>query len=161
MDTGTFKVNTELDITNNGADCAVGTGGRNCYHLYLSGDVGNNPVTAFMVIAATGGSDVTFTKANAHFGILINGASGYAADNADIDNSGRAPIGICNGCLLPGAQHSTAGIQDNSASPLGLVLNGTYSISGIRAKLPASASTGGQYVCADSNGTFYRQASCP
>jgi hypothetical protein len=76
MDTGTFKVNTELDVSNNGTDCAVGPGGRNCYHLYLSGNVGNNPVTAFMVIAPTGGNTTSMTRPNAHFGILINGASG-------------------------------------------------------------------------------------
>jgi hypothetical protein len=39
-------------------------------------------------------------------------------------------------------------------------MNGTYSISSIRAKLPASAGAGGQYVCADTNGTFYKTTTC-
>jgi hypothetical protein len=161
MDTGAFKVNTELDISNNGADCAVGPGGRNCYHLYLSGNVGNNPVTAFMVVAATGGNSTSMTKANAHFGILINGASGLVSDNVDIDNSGRAPVGICQGCLLPGSTHSIAAYLDNSVSPYGIALNGTYSTTAISAQLPTTTTGGGpQYVCTSATGNFYRNATC-
>lgn len=112
-----FKVNTELDVTNSGPDCAVGV--RNCYNLYLSGNV-VNPTTAFLAIAPTGGG-----PANAHFGILINGASGLVADSSDIEESGNAPVGVCIGCLLE-STHSAASIRDASTTPTGLWLNGTY-----------------------------------
>jgi hypothetical protein len=159
-DTAVYEVAQEIDITNNSTDCAPTPGSRYCSHLYLGGDVGANPVTAYLSIVGTGGNSTNMDKPNSHFGILLNGASGYLAKDVDVELDGRAAIGICQGCIVP-SPHSTAAIQDNSTSPLGLVLNGTYSISGIRAKLPASASTGGLYVCADSNGTFYRKASCP
>lgn len=126
-DTGLFKINTELDITNNGPDCAVG--GRNCYTLMLSGDFGANPITAFLAFAPTptGGP-----KANAHYGILLNGANGLLADAVDIENSGAAPVGICNGCLIGARTHSIAGIQDKSTSPIGLWLSGTYATASIQ-----------------------------
>ena len=38
-DTGGFKINTELDFSNGGADCAVAV--RNCYALYIGGIVQN------------------------------------------------------------------------------------------------------------------------
>jgi hypothetical protein len=122
--------------------------------------VGNNPVTAFMVVAATGGNSTSMTSPNAHFGILLNGASGLISDNVDIENSGRAPVGICNGCLI-NSPHSIAGIADLSITPIGISLHGTYSGSAISAALPTVAGGGGQYVCVDSAGLFYRKASCP
>jgi hypothetical protein len=155
-DTGGYKVNTELDITNNGADCAVGV--RNCYALIIA-ENGANPITSY--ISVTTSYPATGSQYSAHFGILVNGAK--VADpvaGVDIENSGGAAIGICNGCLVP-QTHAQAGFEDRSTTPIGLLLSGTYSTSAIRANLPASAGTGGQYVCADANGTFYRKASCP
>jgi hypothetical protein len=121
-DTGLFKVNTEIDLTNSAADCAIGV--KNCYHLFLSGIVAN-PVTSFINITAPVG---TVTTA-AHYGIIINGAK---MDAADIENSGTAPVGICVGCLSPGA-HSSAAFKDNSTAPNGLWLNGTYANFSIQA----------------------------
>ena len=125
-DTGTFKVGAEFDIQNNGADCAVGAGGRNCYNLYVSGNAGLNPITAEIAIAP---QVIAGSAPNAaHYGLLINGA--HVADNVDIENSGGAPIGICNGCLLS-VTHSQAGFQDNSTTPFGIVLAGNYSNTGL------------------------------
>jgi hypothetical protein len=110
-----FKVNTELDVTNSGPDCAVGV--RNCYNLYLSGNA-VNPTTAFMAIAPTG------TVTNSHYGILING--NHTADQADIEVDGSAPAGICLGCLSLPSAHTTAAFWDKTNSGTGLFLNGTY-----------------------------------
>jgi hypothetical protein len=66
-DTGAFKVSAEFDLQNNGADCAVGV--RNCYTVFLSGNVAN-PITAFLAVAPTG------TTLNAHYGLLVNDTPG-------------------------------------------------------------------------------------
>ena len=115
-DTGTFKITGEFDITNNSTDCAVGS--KNCYGIYVSGDV-VNPVTAMVALALPAGTTLTA----AHYGILINGQ--HIADKADIEDSGGAQIGLCIGCLLA-STHSVASIHDLSTSPAGLWLQGTY-----------------------------------
>ncbi len=117
-----FKTNTELDVTNSGPDCAVGV--RNCYNLYLSGNVVNS-TTAFLAIAPTG------AVANSHYGILING--NYTADAADIEVDGSAAAGICIGCLSIPSTHSQAAFWDNTTSTNGLWLNGTYTAFSIQA----------------------------
>jgi hypothetical protein len=120
-DTGAFKIGVEFDIQNNGADCAIAV--RNCYNIMLSGDIGPQPITAEIAIgpASIAGS----ASHAAHYGILINGSN--VADTVDFDNSGSAPIGLCNGCLLNSTTHSTAGIREISTTPIGLQLLGTYS----------------------------------
>jgi hypothetical protein len=115
-DTGTFKVNTAIDITNNATNCAVGV--KNCYGLYMSGLVAN-PVTAFLAM----GLPVGTVLPAAHYGLLINHQ--YIADTADIEESGGAPTAICIGCLAP-QTHSVAVMQDFSTSPIGIWLRGTY-----------------------------------
>jgi len=120
-----FKVNTELDMQNNGPDCAPGV--RNCYHLYLSGDYGANRVTSFMSIAATAPAP----SHNAYYGILLNG--NQLASDADIEVDGSAAAGICLGCLGLPSSHATAAFWDKTNSANGLWLNGTYSTFSIQA----------------------------
>jgi hypothetical protein len=115
------KFNTELDITNNSPDCAVAV--KNCYALLLSGLV-TNPVTAYVAISAGAGSSLGHP--GSHFGILVNGTGQFLADNVDIENSGNAAYGICNGCLTP-QTHSAAGFRDVSTTINGFEFGGTYS----------------------------------
>jgi hypothetical protein len=121
-DNGPFRTTTELDINNQGTDCAPG--GRNCYDLYLSGLI-TNPITSYLAISA---GDNALTPPGSHYGILINGAR--TAKDVDIENSGGAAIGICNGCLTP-QSHSESAFEDRSTSPVGLYLRGTYSMDAI------------------------------
>jgi hypothetical protein len=115
-DTGGFKINTEFDISNGGADCAVAV--RNCYDLYIGGII-QNPITAYIAIS----TDATVApKYGAHFGILINGSNVADPTNgADIENSGGAAVGICQGCLIK-QTHSQAAFVDNSTTPVGLAV---------------------------------------
>jgi hypothetical protein len=165
-DTGGFKVNTELDISNQGADCAIAI--RNCYGLFISGQI-SNPVTAYVAITDGGqaGSGV-----GSHYALLFNGTR--IADVADIDiNDSSSLVAVCVGCLLA-TTHSQAGFKENSTTPVGMTFTGTYSISQINGHgfsigptggatftLPSGAGGGGLYVCVDSSGNFYKKATCP
>lgn len=121
------RINTELDMTNTSANCSVGM--ANCYVLLLSGLV-TNPITSYIAISAGSGSSAGHP--GAHFGIVLNGTGNFIADDVDIENSGNANVGICNGCLTP-QTHATAGIKDFSTTPVGLWLSGTYSMNSITA----------------------------
>lgn len=132
-DTGLFKTATEIDITNSSSDCVAGT--KSCFGLYLSGPV-VNPITAFLNISVP-----TTASVASHFGIWI---SNVKMDYADFENDGSAPYGICNGCFST-STHATASFRDNTTSPIGISLGGTYSAAAIQ------MSSGGKMCWESSN----------
>lgn len=116
-----FVANTELDLTNNsGIDCAVGT--ANCHNLYLRTSGTNKSTSSINVEGPDTGN------AAAIFGLWLHG-SRLASDAAiEIDTSGLAAIRI--GSFLP-AGYAQAAIVDQSTSPRGILLAGTYAIAQI------------------------------
>ncbi len=117
-DTGTFKVNTEIDVLNNSADCQPGTM-HDCWGI-IAGGLINNPITSYFAASDFGQTP----KKGAHFGYLVLGPN--TAIDTDFEDSGGASNGFCSGCLQA-TSHSIAGFRDKSTTPLGLSLEGTYS----------------------------------
>lgn len=116
-----FHVNTELDFGNNsGANCGFGNG--DCFNLYLRSG-GTNMMTGHVQVDGEPSAGNPYA---AYFGIRIAGPK--AAQIADIitDSSGAVGIGVCSSGVTT-CSHSTASINDRSASPVGLKLEGKYS----------------------------------
>jgi hypothetical protein len=118
-DTGTYKVNTEMDITNSGADCAVGS--RNCYGLIIGAN--GNPITAFISLTTPQSTSAS------HIGILLNGT--HVAEFVGVENSSAANTGFCNGCLVPQTL-ARAGFEDHSTTSIGMLMLGTYNDAAIQ-----------------------------
>jgi hypothetical protein len=101
----------------------------------IIGENGANPITSY--ISVTTSYPATGSQYSDHSGILVNGAR--VADpvaGVDIENSGRASVGICNGCLVQ-QTHAQSGFADRSISPVGIALHGTYSYDAIDAWGPS------------------------
>lgn len=131
----TFDVNTELDFTNNAANCNVGS--ANCLGLYLTAQ-GAYESTALETLATIN----TGPTYGAHFGIRLAGT--YLDGDQDISDDASGAYGIGFG-VVTASSHSGATIYDNSTSPNSLQINGTHSSSAIsvNATTPAALAVGG------------------
>jgi len=121
MADNSFMVGAEFDFNKGGQiDCTPGV--IDCYTIYVGG-YGTHTITAFLSFASPPGP-----KTQAFYGMLIAGP--YSALTSDIEIDDNAAVGIGISTLVA-SSHSVASIQDNSASPVGFWLTGTYSFAAI------------------------------
>ena len=137
----TFNINTELDFTNNAANCNIGV--ANCNNLEVAMGGNFQSTQAVHVVSANAGPVY-----GSIWGIRLDGA--YLASNADMedDASGNVGIGFNTTGFAPsrhatatiqdsstspvsylvaaGVTHSTAAIEDQSTTPVGVYLQGVY-----------------------------------
>ena len=111
----------ETDVTNNGPDCVIGQ--RSCYAFYVSGTPVNPGTAAFS--NAPQGSNPGW-----HIGFLNNGPG--ASDRAGFDDESKAAVGYDSGSF-GGSTRATAAFRDQSTTPVGLKLGGTYATAAIQA----------------------------
>jgi len=116
-----FHVNTELDFGNNsGTNCGFGNG--DCFNLFMRSG-GKNMLTGHIQVDGEPESGNPYA---AYFGIRIAGAKASKIADIITESSGAVGIGVCSSGVTT-CSHSTASINDKSASPVGLKLEGTYS----------------------------------
>lgn len=116
-----FHVNTELDFGNNsGTNCGFGNG--DCFNLFMRSG-GKNMLTGHIQVDGEPESGNPYA---AYFGIRIAGAKASKIADIITESSGAVGIGVCSSGVTT-CTHSTASINDKSASPVGLKLEGAYS----------------------------------
>lgn len=141
--TPSFNINTELDFSNNsGKDCVLGV--ANCNGLFIAMQ-GTNKTTS--------GINLTGSGAGPLYGVNLSGIAANAAVEVDMS----APRGLALGVLIP-TTFSIASIQDQSTSPYGVYLNGTYSNQAVYAGGTTSNSNGtgadqGQIIVSPNSGS--------
>ena len=105
----------ELDLTNHsGIDCEIGV--ANCNNLYLR-TFGNKNTSSINVEGPDSGA------AAAYFGLYMHGSRLASDSTIELATSGLAGIRI--GGFLP-AGYAQAAIIDQSTSPTGILLHGSY-----------------------------------
>ena len=133
----TFNINTEMDFTNNAADCP--TAGGNCNSLEMNMG-GNFRSTAGIHLSSTASGSVH----GAQFGIRLN--SPNLASDADIEVESSAAIGMQ---FITGT-HSSATYVDSTASAVSFNISGakTFEMFNDTSTTPAAFNLGGTYSLA-------------
>ena len=115
-----FMANVEFDIQYQSAT-ACAPAACTVFNVYIGGAVGANPISAYMAFGITNNGSVW----GGYYGILM-GPGTYMFQNAAIEIDSSSALGISLGAVAA-TTFSTAAVQDQSTTPIGLYLNGTYS----------------------------------
>lgn len=146
----TFNINTELDFTNDTAECTIGP--SNCNNLELS--IGGTHRSTTGLHLATQNTGPVY---GAHWGIRLN--TDFLASDADIEIDSSAAVGLGFNASGFGGSHTTASIQDNAPGPISYLVTATHTSSDFAvwgASPAAFANTG-----IHSLGTFFDQSASP
>lgn len=125
-----FHLNSEYDFTNRSGTCA-GFSEKNCYNQYIRQ---NGYRINTIVDIGTGNSpdddNPTERDFSSRWGLRMSGSLLASDANIQIDAAGA--FGLRFGSLAGPAAFTSAAIQDQSSSPIGLDIGGTKTSSAIR-----------------------------
>lgn len=148
--TPSFNINTELDFTNNAADCALGVANCNSLEMNLAGT--HTSTTGIHLGSTNGGATYA-----ALWGIRLNGSR--LASLADIEVDSGAPVGLGFNASGLGGSHATATIVDASTGLNSILISGLHSGADINVTSgsPAAYTNSGVHVL----GTFFDNSNSP
>ena len=145
-----FNINTEMDFTNDAAECVIGT--ANCNVLEMS--VGGAYRSTQGIHLSSPNTGPTYAT---HWGIRLNGF--LLASDADIEVDSSAPVGLGFNASGLGGSHTVATIQDNSTGPTGYLVTATHSSAdfAVQSASPAAFGNTGSHAL----GTIFDNSASP
>ena len=121
----TFNINTELDFSNNAANCEIGV--ASCHDLYISA---NGPFQSTSAVSILTGVADSAAHTATIWGLRLSGSKLASDDDIEDDSSAAIGLGFGTTSIVP-THHQTATIADKSISNVGMLLKGKYSVAQI------------------------------